>query len=264
MEVSVRSGVTCVRGSSGLGGFKLDVYCYLSDGIIIDTGPSRQARDFAAFVSAQKISQAVLTHHHEDHSGNAAWLKQWGVPVYIHEEGLAVCREPARLPLYRRCFWGGRSRFEAIPLPAHLEGDNGKWQVIETPGHSDDHVVLYNPSSGAIFSGDLFVSPKTRLIMRNESILKIMQSLRQLLEKDFRTLYCAHAGVVENGPEMVRMKLENLENTVGEVLLLHRRGLSVKAINKRIYPKKAHLMTYISGKEWASEHIIRSIIGEMA
>lgn len=264
MEVSLHSGVTCVRGSAGLGGFKLNVYCYLSDGIIIDTGPSRLARDFAAFVSAQKISQAVLTHHHEDHSGNAAWLKQRGVPVYIHEKGLAVCREPTRLPIYRRYFWGGRRRFEAIPLPAQLEGNSGEMQVIETPGHSNEHVVLYNPSSGAIFSGDLYVSPKTRLIMRNESIPEILQSLRLVCEKDFRTLYCAHAGVVENGREMVRMKLENLENTVGEVLELHRRGLSVKAINKRIYPKKTHLLTYISAKEWASEYIIRSIIDKMA
>lgn len=264
MEVTIHSGVTCARGSAGFGGFKLDVYCYISDGIIVDTGPSRMERDFTTFFSSQKARMAVLTHHHEDHSGNAAWLQQRGLPVYIHEKGLALCREPARLPLYRRYFWGGRPEFTAVPLPSRLEGNSVQWQVIETPGHADDQVALYNPESGALFSGDLYVSPKTRIVMKGESIPAIMQSLRLVLEKDFTTLYCAHAGVVENGRDMVRMKLENLENTIGEVLALHSRGLTVKAINKRLYTKKASMITFISNKEWASENIIRSIIDEMA
>lgn len=259
MKISEHHGVVCSGATVKLFGTKLDVFSYLADGILVDTGPSRFAREFTEFFKSRPVSHVVLTHHHEDHSGNAAWLEQQGVPVYTHPGAIDICREPARLPLYRHFFWGGREKFSPLPVPGNLEGKKEAWQVIEAPGHTSDHVVLYSPALGALFTGDLFVIPKTRLLLRSESIPEIIRSLRVMLTKDFRFLYCGHAGAVENGREMIKMKLEYLENLTGEVLELYRRGLSVRDINRRIFSKTL-LLTYISGKEWSSEHIVRSII----
>lgn len=259
MKVSEHNGVACFGATVKMFGTKLDVFAYLVDGILVDTGPSRFAREYADCFKSRSINQVVLTHHHEDHSGNAPWLEKQGLPVYIHSGGMSICREPARLPLYRRFFWGRREKFSPLPLTASLEGKSGEWQVIEIPGHTSDHIALYSPALGALFTGDLFVIPKTKLILRSESIPEIMRSLKKLLTKDFSFLYCGHAGAVENGREMISMKLEYLDNLTGEVLELHRKGFSFRDINRRIYPKTL-LLTYLSGKEWASEHIIRSII----
>jgi len=55
--------------------------------------------------------------------------------------------------------------------------------------------------------------------------------------------------------------VEYLENLVGEVVALKEKGLSIAEINKKIFPRTAPL-TLVSGKEWSSEHIIRSIISD--
>lgn len=262
MKVALHSGVTCASGSVGMFGFRLDVYAYLADGLLIDTGPGRLARQFKDFFQDKEIARVVLTHHHEDHSGNAAWLADRGRPVYIHGKALSVCRSPVRLPLYRRIFWGGRRSFSPLPLPAALEGKNFPWQVIETPGHTPDHVALYCPDLGAVFSGDLFVSPKTKVLLKGESIPAIMRSLRSLYEKDFAVLFCAHAGPLENGRSLIKMKIDFLENLAGEVLNLHQKGLTVREIDRRIFPERQPI-ALLSGREWSSEHIISSIIREM-
>lgn len=251
--------VVCARGYVGKSKFKMHVYVYLVDGMLMDTGPSRLAREYISFFKTQSISQVVLTHFHEDHVGNAPWLAKQGVKIYIHPNSISECEEKTKLPLYRGFFWGNRDKFAVHPLGATLDTENKTWQVIETPGHSYDHVVFYDPSEGALFTGDLFVTCKTKMVLRVESIPQIVRSLQTVLQYDFKTVYCAHAGVVENGREMVAKKLDFLNNLKGEVLDLHQKGWSVPVINKKVYPDTAPL-TYISGKEWSSEHIIRSII----
>jgi len=259
LQTGRHNHVVFARATVKLLGSRLDVYVFVADGMLVDTGPSKLARAFTVFFQSQAIDRAVLTHFHEDHSGNAPWLVKQGVPVYVHPAAVPVCEKPARLPLYRRLFWGRRDGFSPRALGEVLQAGDKAWQVLEVPGHSFDHVALYDPERGAVFTGDLFVSPKTRIIMRPENIPQTMRSLRKLLQYDFRVVYCSHAGVVEDGRELVARKLEYLENLRGEVLELHRQGWSIRAINKKFFPKTLPL-TYISGKEWASEHIIRSMI----
>lgn len=263
LTVSNHRGITCATATVALLGSRLNVCVYVVDGLLVDTGPSRFARDFTAFFKNQPVRQAVLTHYHEDHSGNAPWLEKQGVPVYIYHPSIGICREKARLPMYRLFFWGKRDGFISRPLPDVLETDNEKWRVIETPGHTFDHVALLNPQTGAVFTGDLVVTPRTRLILRTESIPQIINSLRELLRHDFGTLYCGHAGVVEKGRDFVQAKLDYLEHLRGEVLELHSKGWSVRAINKKLFPKTAPLYM-ISGGEWASTHIVRSILDDVA
>ncbi|WP_347488724.1 MBL fold metallo-hydrolase [Desulfoscipio sp. XC116] len=259
LRIDKHQGVTYAGGTVKLLGSRLNIYVYLVDGLLVDTGPSRFAVDYINFFRSQLIEQVVLTHFHEDHSGNAPWLVKQGIPVYIHPASESVCLEKAHLPLYRRFFWGKREPFKAHPLGAVLQTSHKNWHVLEAPGHSFDHIALYDAGAGALYTGDLFVTPKTKIIMRPENIHQIIRSLRLLLQYDFSTVYCGHAGVVENGRDLLAQKLDHLEALKEDVLEMHRRGMSIGAINKKIYPKTVPL-TYISGKEWASEHIIRSII----
>lgn len=259
MILKTHSGVACFGARVKMLGTKLDVYSYAVDGILVDTGPSRFGREFAGFFRSQRPDLVVLTHFHEDHTGNAPWLEKQGVPVYIHPLAVDVCRKPARLPLYRRVFWGRRGEFCPSPLAGTLEGKHGSWQALETPGHTPDHIALYSPDRGILFTGDLFVVPRTRLILRNESIPAIIRSLKLLLSKDFQTIYCAHAGVVDNGPGALGSKLDYLETLAGEVMRLYQQGLPVREIDRRLHTGTT-LLSLISGREWSSEYIVRSII----
>ncbi|MDZ7665070.1 MAG: MBL fold metallo-hydrolase [Desulfotignum sp.] len=52
---------------------------------MIDTGLSHLEKEVAGIAQENKIERIYLTHHHEDHSGNAAHInKSIGADVYGH------------------------------------------------------------------------------------------------------------------------------------------------------------------------------------
>src|SRR5699024_9990778 len=76
---------------------------------------------------------------------------------------------------------------------------------------------------------------------------------------DFQSMFCCHAGYVENGKKMLKQKLDNLENLCGEVKKLHKEGLSIEEIKEQIFPKK-YAVIDVSQGEWDSLHIVSSIL----
>src|SRR5699024_1151351 len=113
-----------------------------------------------------------------------------------------------------------------------------EWQVIHTPGHSDDHVALFDEETGRLFSGDLFVTPKPKVIMKTESVPTIKSSIRSLLELDFTSMFCSHSGYIENGRTMMQEKLNYLETLTAEVTELYEWGDTAIEINEKLFPKK--------------------------
>ncbi|MHB8156218.1 MAG: MBL fold metallo-hydrolase [Desulfocucumaceae bacterium] len=254
-EVKVFQGKVSIFG---LGQLKTFAFCW--DGNLVDTGPASLEKGFIAAFYSCRIERVLLTHFHEDHSGNAARLQRdKKIPVYVSPASVGELQKNAKIPLYRRLIWGKRPRLDPLSLEWPVESENGQLDVIATPGHSNDHLCLINRERGFVFTGDLFVTPHTRIIMRYESIPEIIRSLHRLLQEDFDTLYCAHAGIVERGREMVIKKLDYLEQLRGEVLDLHHKGFSIKEIDRKIFGKTQSL-TYLSSGEWSSGHIISSII----
>ncbi len=248
------------RTSISLMGVTLNVYVYLADGMLVDSGPSRRRREIMDFCRDAGVKRIVHTHMHEDHSGNSAYLaEQLGVPLYCSAAGVEACRTAARLPLYRRLFWGPRAGFEALPLPRVVEGNSAAWEVIPAPGHSADQVVLLDEEGGRLFSGDLFVYSKTRVAMRSENLVESMETLRRVLRRRFRTVYCSHAGILENGYALLQQKLSCLEELQGQALAMYGRGTSISEIQRKLFPKRPPI-TPVSMGEWSSYHVLRSLI----
>lgn len=258
------SDVKVFHGQLGFLGTRLQVFLYLVDGLLVDSGPSRLQRDIAEFCRQHHPELIVHTHYHEDHTGNTAFLcRQHGIPAYIHPEALELCRKNARLPLYRRLFWGNRPAFQPLPLTETIASRTLEWEVIHTPGHSHDHVVLLDKKNGRLFSGDLYLHHQTRVVMRPENMPRLMQSLRELLTREFDTLYCAHAGVVKNAHRLMQQKLAKLEEMQEQVRRLQARGLNINQINRRLFPRTP-IITYVSSGEWSSRHIVRSLLEDRA
>ena len=242
--------------------FRLNVYCFAADGVLIDTGAQSLAKEFRTFAEKVKINQAVLTHNHEDHTGGAAFLqKELGLPVYIRPSEIGICSRPAAYPLYRKMFWGKRRPFEAKPLGETFESDHAVWDVIPTPGHSPDHVSFLNRETGQLFTGDLYCQEKTKVVLREEKIPQIKRSLKRVLDYDFGEVFCCHAGVLPEGRQALSRKLAYLTDLEGRVLHLDAKGYSAEQIKEELFPKK-YPITRFSFGEWDSIHIVNSILQE--
>ena len=78
-------------GYSPIGRPIMSVHMYVVDGLVIDTGLHHLARSVQQLLQGKVINRIILTHHHEDHSGNAAMLSAGhAIPVLGH--ALAVDR----------------------------------------------------------------------------------------------------------------------------------------------------------------------------
>ncbi|WP_042473668.1 MBL fold metallo-hydrolase [Bacillus ndiopicus] len=253
------NGVIYGNGTVAFQGVQLNVYSYVVDGLCIDTGAHSLRKQFQPFLQAQPIEQVVLTHHHEDHSGNAAFLQQQGIPIYIEKTLLKECAEKAAYPFYRKVFWGARKAFDAQPLASTFSSKTADWDIIQTPGHAIDHVALLNKETGQLFTGDLYVMTKTRLILRNESIPTIIQSLQKVLTYDFADVFCCHGGLLKNGRKALQAKEDYLLTLQEKTLTLHKQGLTPAEINQTLFSKK-YPITRFSRGEWDSQHIVTSIL----
>lgn len=255
-------GVNFGKGTVSLQGVTLSVYSFSIDGILIDTGSKSLEKQFMPFFNQQDIEKIIITHHHEDHTGCASILQnKMKVPIFMNERKIEECRKKASYPLYRKIFWGSRAAFNATPLEDTFQSRHAKWDCIETPGHAEDHVALLNRETGQLFTGDLYVQTKTKVILRNESIPTIIHSLKKVLTYDFNSVFCCHAGFIQDGRNALERKLQYLLELQGNVLQMYNEGLPPKQIKKRLFPKKFPIV-FFSGGEWDSIHIINSIIRE--
>lgn len=254
------NGVQSINGTLSFQGVTLNVYCYVTDGLLIDTGGKTLYKQFASFLKEQDYDQVWITHHHEDHTGGAAYiLNNRNVPIYMNQSSLANVRRKPDYQLYRQLFWGRRKKFEAFPISDLMSSRNAKWNIIETPGHSFDHLTFLNRQTGQLFTGDLYVTPKTKVIMQDESIPTIINSLEKVLTYDFDDVFCQHAGFVKNGRNMLQQKKEYLLEIQQKILEFHNKGFTNKEIQQQLFPKRYPITTFSSG-DWDSLHIIESVI----
>ncbi len=132
---------------------------YVVDGLLVDSGPPNLAPEVRRLVGELGIRQCVTTHHHEDHAGNHALLsEQLHITPLVHSAGLARLAHPDPRPLlYRRLAWGVAEAAPATAVGQWLETPHFRFHVIHTPGHAPDHIVLYEPDHGWLFSGDLYL-----------------------------------------------------------------------------------------------------------
>lgn len=257
LNIYEKENVICLEASVPYAG---KVFSFITDGLAVDTGPGSFSKAFTEFYQDASFDSVALTHSHEDHSGNALWIEQQlQKPIFVHEKGLGICAQDTPYPKYRQAVWGKREIFHPAPLGETVQSRSNEWKVLYTPGHAEDHASFFNEQTGVLFSGDLFVSPKTKLILREESIPVTMDSIRYVLSHDFGPMFCCHAGYVENGREMMELKLEYLENISGEVKYLHSTGLSAAEIQKKLFPKQYPIIAASDG-EWDSIHIVASIL----
>lgn len=241
-------------------GISLTVYSFHVDGVLIDTGAQSLNEQLIPFFEKADFDQVMLTHFHEDHTGNAAYLQRHReTPIFIHQMSTHLTEQSVRIPVYRKAFWGEPGAFQSQPLSKTFVSRNDAWEVIETPGHTKDHVSFYNKDRGAIFTGDLYITPKVKLVHIEENIVSTLESLKKILAYDFEHMYCCHAGYVKDAKKWIQLKINYLEEIEGKILALSEQGKDIHEITAELFPTPYPIIT-ASNTEWSPIHMVRNFL----
>ncbi len=214
---------------------------YWVDGMVVDTGCAHAAPELLAALANKSVTNIVNTHTHEDHIGANDDLQArfTGLKISAHPLALPVLAAPRHeqpLHLYRRVFWGWPKPSQADPVADGdtLETDHHRFQVIYTPGHSPDHICLYEPDEGWLFTGDLFVGGKERALRAGYNIWQIIASLKRIAALPVSVLFPGCAQMRENPADEFRAKINYLDDLGGRVLELHQKGWGIPAIVRAV------------------------------
>lgn len=222
----------------------MKVYCYIFDNIMIDTGLAHMEKEIVAIARENNVERIYLTHHHEDHSGNAAALGALGSEVYGHDLTRKKLEKGFPILPYQKYVWGRARPATVKGLPSEADTPSGKIKPIPAPGHSKDHTVFFLPEKGIVFSGDLYLADRIKFFRSDEDIGLQIDSLKAVANLDFDNLLCSHNPRPQNGKRHIRAKLEFLEEFYGNVIHLWKKGLSERQILKRLRLKESYLVKY--------------------
>ena len=241
----------------------MSVFMYVVDGLVIDTAQHHMAKTVWGLLGEMRFSRIVLTHHHEDHSGNAAMIAgRHDIPVIAHP--LAVEKLKTSFPIlpYQHLLWGKAPAVSAAPVGDLVETDRFAFTPVHTPGHSKDHIVFFEKQRGWLFSGDLYLGERIKFFRSDENIFDQIASLKMVTALDFDILFCGHNPCLKSGRQKIRNKLQFLEEFYGNVRKLAEKGHTEKAVIKALDPKSDRGIKWLTMGNASFANMIRSALAQ--
>lgn len=200
----------------------------------------------------QDIEQIVITHHHSDHAGMLDWiLKENSIPVYAHEHAAPYLKRERHYLRWSDLFFKqlfyefgvprelidhvprkdrNRKPIEAFDLKIVSEGEQipnlHGWTVLETKGHSQDHISLVHEESQTFICGDhiikgmpagIFIDAPIVGRERAKPLLQYMESLNRCFTLNIAKTFSGHGPVIHNLTEVIQEQLRRIEHRAKRV-----------------------------------------------
>lgn len=210
------------------------------------------------------INQVILTHNHEDHVGLLNRISSVkNIPIYAHKESIhRLKRDPAFFAmrveffaqLYREMGCGAageqqveklreavqtneRRKIQADILPLVNSDRIAGMDVIETPGHSPDHVVLLHEKRRWLFSGDHLLGhiSSNALVEPNQegqriaTLVQYVRSLKKCMTLDAEILYPGHGRLIHNHRELIESRLHRINEKAARIRQMIQNGMTTAA-----------------------------------
>ena len=190
---------------------------------VIDPGPEDEAHLDALLhaLGNEKIARILITHTHRDHSPNARALQQrTGAPI-IGAAPHFASRALAEGEINRL---DASADYEHVPERILrdgdvVEGDDHALRVIETPGHTANHLAFALEERNMVFSGDHVMAWSTSIVAPPDGAMgPYMASLERILERDDRAFWPGHGGPVVDPKRFTRGLLNHRRQRETQIL----------------------------------------------
>lgn len=238
----------------------LPVYCYAIGGTLVDTGISSVGDEVEEAARRAKVERVVLTHHHEDHSGNAARLAARGAEVLATAPGVRLVARDLPRRFYQHVLWGEADPVAAREVGAEVPLGRLAARVVPASGHSVDQLALHVPERGWLLSGDAFAAERVRVFRGDEDFHESCATLERFLALDFDALLCAHRPRFTGGKEAIRGKLAWLRELEGRVKESRAKGRSVRRIVRELGIEPSSAFFVITFGDVTTANLVRSIL----
>lgn len=228
---------------------------YVVESLLIDTGPANLSREFLDVLEDFSIATVVNTHTHPDHTGS-----NHAFPfVYVHPEGFERLKNPNLDMMIQKLLYGLPEPSVPKEVPPSIETNRYVFDILHTPGHSPDHISLYEPSQKWAFTGDLLLWGTTREVYIDVKIYDAIESLDRLSTLDIDILFPGHGPPFKNPGEALSRQVETLRNLEMEIKELHMRGWSAEEIRNHIFGRE-RMYVYLCGGKFSAVNLVKSYL----
>lgn len=158
---------------------------------VIDPGPMNAAHFDAlkAALKGERVTHVLVTHGHSDHSPLAQPLAEWaGCKTYAKDCGVHTAKDELGSPDDL-----GFTPDVRVGDGDVLSGPGWTIDVIETPGHTINHLCFGLREENACFSGDHIMGWSTTVVAPPDGNMgAYMRSLEKVRRMGFETLWPTH------------------------------------------------------------------------
>lgn len=183
------------------------------EAIVVDPGPAIERHVEALAENARerglRISTILLTHGHPDHAPGAAPLKaRTGARVLAHPY--------SEVP-----------RDGDVVLDADLRVGELVLRIIDAPGHTFEHIAIYEPSERALFTGDVILGEGTVVIAPPGGAMRPYQATLHRFATEFadaRRIYGGHGPTIDDAQSKIAEYIAHREAREAELLDALRAG----------------------------------------
>lgn len=242
-------------------GINTSFIVYRFGGTVFDTGPTNQWKYVESFIQEKPLKQLILTHHHEDHSGNAGNIQRLtGVTPNAPTATIDILKKGFKIPFPQHIIWGAASKADAQPLTSSMTLDNGEpIEALFAPGHAKDMTCYLLSDRGWLLSADLYIANHLKLLRSDESVPLILQSTHAILQRDFDTILCPHKGVVENGKARLQEKYDFLIELSSKAQALQQQGDELEHITQKLLGEDSWFVA-LNGYNFSRRNLIASCL----
>lgn len=238
---------------------------YWVDGLLIDTGPKCTASELVKLLETVYVDQVVVTHSHEDQIGGLHALRERypDAAFYASRASLPILEDPSRLHLqmYRRLVSGTPEPVTGVAsldtVDNLLQTSECRFRVIETPGHTRDHICLFEPEHRWLFSGDAYMGGPDQAWPPEFDMFGIISSLRTLASLHPERLFPSSGDVRRTPLPDLHQKVQQLIDLARAVARLQAAGLTIPEMVSALFKEEPKLYFWTRG-HFSAVHLIEA------